>query len=344
MCIHFVKSSAHCYKSAFLVCSVSLSAHFSRVTMSNPAPLLPGNQIVNPITQSGRVVLNARKDTYSIDRRVRKISQASNTADVEIGWGAHDGVLDENFSVLTHEIAVYDCQRDFELRLTGGESVPVITSANGLNMEAWNFDGTEESVSFMGIAGSRALHDSRNAARNEEDCTVQIGGLCTIVNNGGAPITVGEWVAWDFPEPDYYVTSTHSPVHNEPQYEPILGTPFSKRQFRVRGYNAFLQSLLQGNMRNDHAHRSTAQYYADEDNAEVRECDKERISSLAQSQHVLHELTEDAKIKGTFSLQTQGLLQATAMTRKLEGRIFGRAMSTAQPGEPIDIFIGNHLM
>lgn len=323
--------------------------------MSNPAPLLPGNQIVNPITQSGRVVLNARKDTYSIDRRVRKISQASDIAEEQIAWGAHDGVLDENFSVLTHEIAVYDCKRDFELRLTGGESVPIITSANGMEVDAWNFDDQTESVSFMGIAGSRALHDSRNAARNEEDCTVQIGGLCTIVNNGGAPITVGEWVAWDFPEPDYYKTLTNPMMQNDDrQYEPILGTPFSKRQFRVRGYNAFLQSLLSGNL-DDSTKRSTAQFYADEHNAEIRECDKERISSLVTSQkHLQEHLTEFLRLTdrsggGTAltqvqSLETQGLLQATAMTRKLEGRIFGRAMSTAQPGEPIDIFIGNHLM
>ena len=158
------------------------------------APALNNGMITSPITQSGRVVINARKDTYSIDKRMREIT--THDEDNKIGWGASDGIADENFSVLPHEIAVYDCVRMYESRLAREESIPVITSANGLTANNWQINDDAEGVAFMGVAMSRALHDSRNAARNEEDCTVQVGGLCTILNNGGEDIKAGEWVAY----------------------------------------------------------------------------------------------------------------------------------------------------
>ena len=267
--------------------------------MSASASLLPGNQIVNPITQSGRVVLNARKDTHSIDRRVRLLTEHPNDPSSEIAWGGANGVHDENFSVLTHEIAVYDCTRDYELRLGGAESVPVVTSANGMTVENWDIASYTKGVTFMGIAGSRALHDSRNASRNEEDCTVQIGGLCTIVNNGGAPISVGEWVAWDYPEPDVYTDDNGEHVINEDAlHEPILGTPFTKKQFRVRGYEHFLHTLLSNNRDSD-ARKHMARYDADGTNASTRHCEQARL--VEKREHVLH-LLKDSRSDEYLSL------------------------------------------
>ena len=280
------------------------------------APALNNGMITSPITQSGRVVINARKDTYSIDKRMREIT--THDEDNTIGWGGSDGIADENFSVLPHEIAVYDCVRMYESRLAREESVAVITSANGLDVNNWQINDEAEGVAFMGVAMSRALHDSRNAARNEEDCTVQVGGLCTILNNGGKDIKAGEWVAWDYPEPDMYLVPTETATNTVPNgqmYRPAtLGTPYSKCQFRVRSYNEMVESIT---------------------NPE-KDCEMHRMKS-GQAAEASGFLFAPSKLELKVDV-----FKAHQVLRKIEGRIFGRAMSSASQGEPVDILLGAH--
>lgn len=171
----------------------------------------------SPITQSGRVVYNAQKDTFSIQRRRRTLDRNHS-----MHYGSeHD--TDECYSVLAHELAMFDNNRDFAVQRRDNR-IPIITSANGLYHAGENHElsrKTESTISFLGVASSRAIHNESNAAANEDDCTVQCGGLCTVVNNGDRVIRAGDWVCWDFPTKD----------NNE--FSAVQGTPANKQTFRI---------------------------------------------------------------------------------------------------------------
>ena len=283
--------------------------------MSASAALWSSGQVSTPITQSGRVVINARKDTFSITNRV----VASNAGDPS---DFSRDTADENFSVLTHEIAMYDTERHYEPHAMHEESVPVVTSMNGLPHERgetlpkcytlYHGSVTGDRFTFMGIAGSRALHDSQDAARNEEDCTVQVGGLCTTINNGPEPIRVGEWVCWDYPVPDSIATKmSYASVKT-------LGVPFTKSQFRVRSYLNFVESVVHS-LGAKGTSANTALFGLD----------------LLRAGPPIYDATSDEKDRLAI---TAGVAQT------LRGRIFARAMNTAAVGAQLDLLLGSHLI
>ena len=179
----------------------------------------------NPITKSGRVVLNGKKDRVNI--RYRQHGSVPRDKKVEclkkLGQIYVDGKSDENYNVLNHEIALH-CRvgkPTYHLVAPHDGSVATVTSCNG-----WVDDmGFEEStlmpadmckalgmvwlpkphgkaadgITFAGIAATRAKHDSSDMAANEDDCVLQSGGMCTLYNNSTASIEVNNWVLWDFP-------------------------------------------------------------------------------------------------------------------------------------------------
>ena len=140
------------------------------------------NTVRSPITQSGRVVFNAQKDPYAIWER----EQPGNAAEFPKD-------CDECYSVLTHELAFHYTERKFQNEPGSGDRLPVITSFNHVPAEE------RKAYTFIGVVSSGARHDSTSQAANEEDCTVQIGGLCTVVNNSegkieaGTPVYVNTW-------------------------------------------------------------------------------------------------------------------------------------------------------
>ena len=217
----------------------------------------PPLSISSPITQSGRVVINAVKDTYSIYKR-----RHSNTT-----GDATDE--DQLFHVLPHELAFRDMDRRYESQTNSYDNrVAVITSVNGADQEAMR------NMAFMGVAATRALHDENNPHNNEEDCVVQVGGLCTVINNSSSAIAAGDWVCYDFPNLD----DTY--IHAE-------GVPSKKRTAIVRSLNDIL-----------------------------------------------------GRGAGT-SAATDTYLSGYLMGERLaRNRVFGRAMSTAQSGEQLDILLG----
>lgn len=272
--------------------------------MSTAAPAWSNGGVQSPITQSGRVVLNAQKDEYSIQRRRRAQLEESSVGNTGIDPIMHThGGCDDDYSIMSHEIACHDSDRRYEHRMARHESVQVVTSANGFSQKHYSLDPNENpdpTVSFMGIAGSRARHNERDAQSNETDCVVQIGGLCTIINNGPKQIRVNEWVCWDFPQSDYNKDGT--PV--EVEYFQQQGVPFSKRQFIVRGHTEFLGSVLGG----DQSSRLTS-----------RNIDPLlTVMEVKKSQELTMTLTA--------------------------GRIFGKAMNTATVGGQLDILLGAHCM
>jgi plastocyanin len=218
----------------------------------------PPLSINSPITQSGRVVVNAVKDAYSIYRR-------RHNAHPDGG----DVSQDQFFHVLTHELAFRDLDRTYETRSTAYDNrLAVVTSWNGGKPQSADSD---HDVAFVGVAATRALHDEASQHANEEDCVVQVGGLCTVLNNDDAQIAAGDWVAWDWPG---------GAVHTE-------GAPAAKRTFRVRSLNSLLS---------DFDGKDTA--------------DKE------------------------LKLMLGNVL--------LANRVIGRAMSTARPGDQLDILLGSY--
>jgi hypothetical protein len=77
-------------------------------------------------------------------------------------------------------------------------------------------------ITFAGIAATRAKHDSKDMAANEDDCVVQTGGMCTMYNNGPHVIEVNNFVMWDFPGGDEQV---------EKRLAKPEGVPRTKAQF-----------------------------------------------------------------------------------------------------------------
>jgi len=151
------------------------------MSFNNYSAMISTNKITSPITQSGRVVVNAMKDGFSIMKRQRNAARTDDVMD------------DANYHVLVHELAFIDRDRKFENRMGQDSRVPIITSVNGMDSLAY--------IQFVGVVGSRALHDSRNNTLNEEDCTVQIGGLCTVMNLSPLTIEVGDWLTWTSSQP-----------------------------------------------------------------------------------------------------------------------------------------------
>ena len=177
--------------------------------------------VTNPVTQQGIVVVNARKDSYSIASRIDSDRGTRHT--------------DEDFHVLTHELA-FTHSVDYREEL-GEESVGIVTSSNGIldipdiESEAGfnkvfeeRLSGTPSTlpVRFVGVAATRALHDSYNSVNNEEDCTVQIGGMCTVLNNGPRSISANDWVMWDTPTT---------------KRDRVYGAPDTKAQFTVDSFS-----------------------------------------------------------------------------------------------------------
>jgi hypothetical protein len=298
-----------------------LALALALAAMSANAALWNSGQITTPITQSGRVVINARKDTFSIMHRTNHLNSGGTS---EFGNSA----VDENFSVLTHEVAMYDNMREFEAQVNHEESVPIVTSLNGHEDYAGEQNVYDLAMSnpasdrftFMGIVGSRALHDSQNGARNEEDCTVQVGGLCTVINSSSDVIRVGEWVCWDYPVPETVAQSNG--------YEAIktLGVPFTKSQFRIRSYVEFVESIIAGITPNNTDGGQRANL------ARTKEIDMNRFVAGGRS---LSAGTADV-------LQLSILTSAAALS--LRGRIIGRAMNTSAVGAQLDILLGSHLV
>lgn len=285
--------------------------------MSTAPPMWASGGVQNPITQSGRVVLNATKDEYSIHRRrtaIRNHIPGENLSPSDkIVWGSGADV-DDDYSVLVHEIAVHDSNRQFEHRMARHESVPVVTSANGFTADCYDLyqPAGKNSLTFMGIAGTRARHNEVDAIANESDCVVQIGGLCTIINNGPFQIPVGEWVCWDFPVPDEH-------ARGDDELPKQQGVSSSKKQFIVRGYNAFMSSVL--NIQN----------------AYKKSYDSSRLGKMQETP------VEKSYAMEMFNVQ-ENCLQAQSRMMQIQGRIFGKAMNTAQPGQQLDILLGAHCM
>ena len=189
----------------------------------------------NPITKSGRVVFNAKKDTRHI--RVQQFGSKK-------GSFSDKKASDELYNILNHEIAVHvsgGAHNQHRMNSYGG-AISVLTSCNG-----WPYklkDSSEPGklftpdaddkyeVTFAGIAATRALHDTKDMSRNEEDCVVQSGGLCTLFNGGDDSIDVNQWVYWDFPDPE-----KTSRTFAQPE-----GVPKDKKQFVPRPFTKAMKS------------------------------------------------------------------------------------------------------
>ena len=158
------------------------------------------NTIRSPITQSGRVVFNGQKDPYTIWQRTNDSSCKDK----------HPADCDECYSVLTHELAYHHTVRHYETNASAGDRLPIITSFNHVSAEK-----ARSEFAFIGVVSSGARHSGVSQAANEEDCTVQIGGLCTVINNSEDKINAGQPV---------YATTYELDVDKVK----VLGTPHAK--------------------------------------------------------------------------------------------------------------------
>jgi hypothetical protein len=170
--------------------------------------------IESPITQSGRVIINGVKDMYDIGQRENAAQQHA-----------------ECFSLLTHELAFHRTNRDHENALYRDSRVPVITCFNGAK--------ETDRYTFVGIIGSRALHDPKNRLLNEEDTTLQIGGLCTVMNNGDTTFKVGDYVSYKGG-----IGANGSTPKQETNNKNVLGVPRMKQLAQITALTTTSQVLV----------------------------------------------------------------------------------------------------
>ena len=299
--------------------------------MSTPgvnSSVTPGLSLRSTITKSGRVVFNAKRDKQNIHRRQRGSgSSGTNSAVPQYSKSNNDG--DEVYNVLNHEIAITvaaSATSAFSYAPLDG-SISVITSVNnvthsmigqqhkqiadaiGINYLPGASDDWK--VSYAGIAATRALHDSKNSARDEEMCVVQCGGLCTIFNGGDYIIRANDWVMWDMPK---------SPTAGgKRQWAQPEGTPASKLTFvpvPFRQVRMELQKMKYGL----HTYSNPAK-------------NKRFIGSA-----------DDEKAE-TYAIQKgkQGavlLLVYNHVDEHVKSRVFARSLSTAKPGQAFDCILG----
>jgi hypothetical protein len=259
------------------------------------------NAVTAPVTQQGIVVFNAQKDSYSIDQRV----SATGDRRGEGGLNANAGqVADDNFHVLQHELAL--CHKLEYRGDVNRDSRPVVTSYNGFIASG----ADQKKFTFAGVAATRALHDQYNSVNNEEDCTVQIGGMCTVLNNGAGNIKFNDWVIWDYPALD------EAGLPQQP-VTPMYGCPGTKLQFRVQSLDTLLNTFESGDYED-----LTPEWHAEVDDVDVTPC---RVQAI---------MTE---MRRNISVGTRQALKS-----ELRGFAFGRAMNDARVGNQLDILLGGH--
>jgi hypothetical protein len=190
----------------------------------------------------------------------------------------------------------------------GEESVGIITSSNGMEKDKLI------EARFVGIAATRALHDSYNSVSNEEDCTVQIGGMCTVLNNGRYPVTMNDWVMWD-------TVLFVGPGEDDFGGEQVYGAPKSKEQFTVLSAN-WLSNNYE-DLRTDVAPSRGGS-------------EAQKVAALERLHGLGHNAIKIIMHKGESD---QGYER---MAHVQSNVIFGRAMNNAQPGAQLDILLGSH--
>jgi hypothetical protein len=282
----------------------------------------------NPITKSGRVVVNGKKDRVNVRRRQTGKSKPDDDKILQKGGFATPTVSyyrdnsDENFSVLNHEIGLHVSKGSTAYHVTAPHegSVSTITSCNNwpasdIGLPAYEdvngfsrynhikktcflhylpyknaditavFNPMECIVSFAGVASTRALHDSRDMARNEDDCVLQTGGMCTMFNGGIDTIEVNQYIMWDFPDTPK--------IREKPKPE---GVPSTKGQFIPVVYAKVVRGLERA--------------FLDS---------KTNVNSLFAAIEFQHYL------------------------QHINGRVIGRSLTRAPPGTAFDILLGSFI-
>ena len=267
--------------------------------------------ITSPITHSGRVVYNAKRDY--LETRRRKTRRGCVCV-----YEGDDFGDDECHSIQPYEL-LFRTKRDYYKKYSPNDTdLSVFSNANGICISHNDARDTEDQgdrikkmmdgIEFCGVACNRAIctylfalaslcalltnrascvaDDPHNNA-NEEGLACQIGGLQTIYNTGADIIYAGDTVLWDKPW-------VHAPDHvhrNMPMKRYSPGAPRIKRVFATVRYSdtQLAEALEDVGLETGNVHEKVA--------------------------------------KALFGLQR---------------RVIGRAQSTADPGQPFDIMLAHY--
>jgi hypothetical protein len=168
----------------------------------------------NPVTEVGRVVYNAKRD--SVDLRKRRRDRGYNLYPQDHPANKHTNAA-EAFSVHKHDLCLmYERPSKRRTGLSNDTDVHVFSSANNMKTDCTHdkIQQVRKQLTFGGIASNPARFDETNT-HNEQGFASQFGGLTTIVNTGPETIKAGDFVMWDIPSadalPDTYGKWKHAP-------------------------------------------------------------------------------------------------------------------------------------
>ena len=146
----------------------------------------------NPITSQGRVVYNAFKDNAQISQRreVEKDGSALYGGSTE----------DESLSIYPGDLCfTTDGSTAMGMPKKSSYQTFVMSTLNQAFENGQSLDEVRESIRFAGVAGASGAR--LDCVHPEDDLSIVIGGLQTLLNTGNERINNGDYVLWDVPVP-----------------------------------------------------------------------------------------------------------------------------------------------
>ena len=284
----------------------------------------------SPITQQGKVIYNCRRDDVDLNDRRQNAPidfQLRNSDDVftiQIRDACLAKRLNNQTYVAHSDLMVTGCTNGMRNRYeTRHErlynSIDRLTKNLPLHKDEANAylrmildEGCMEEYTFAGFANTRCLYDS-TSANHEDNFTVQLGGMMTVINTGADTMSAGDLVYWSIrPKAN---TSQRS-ASNAPRYARTPGQPQGKEQVVL---------LPLGNP----VDTTTS-------SLNVKNFDEHFDACLLEIMN--GSLSDPVKVETIKKLAEFKLMSHETKQK----RVIGRALSSSEPGKPFDILIGRY--
>ena len=147
---------------------------------------------VSPITQQGRVVLNAFKDDEEVENRRQRMAKNASF------YGGSD-TRDHVFTILQGEIVLAHKQRLAQPGSAMGQVIKGLSALNGLGDKNDTKESLIEQLVFLGFSQIQYQHRSQGTGSDTAIVLVR-GGRFTIPHTGFHKINQGDLIFWDIPE------------------------------------------------------------------------------------------------------------------------------------------------
>lgn len=292
----------------------------------------------NPITPQAAVVVNGWFDRHFASWRQK--SQATR-------WCAKNPFEDvslENFTVLPRELAFkllpeHDMWIQRPAATAGGDNGPrVFTSANGFpffeDPDGKDVKSLRDSVVFVGLP---LIPIDAGNPNQKDSVSIMVSGSTSIYNTGPQRIAAGDLVVWDLPKrTDRAQRGVNTPA----------GVPRNKALFVTLPLDARdddSAACARATLREILDEAAGVAYRGEEDQRVAKRARRDLDPDMAlvsQTYKIMAQSLNEDNVpnarRAVHNFVESVLLQ---MNAKLNRRIIGRALSSAEPGESFDILL-----